>query len=140
MIDTADPAKVQALDALMQAPDIDIEPVTSPQTGIAREAYRIYGKGHHPAGQNYKNRFAYALTKAPGQRLLFKRLDFPQNRYRCSVVAVNDVLSMIGLSLVSLPSRRYRNPDNNNKTADKVGQGQGFVKEKIGYANSHHRH
>jgi len=73
----SDPAKVQTLDALMQTLDIDIEPFTSPQTGIAGEAYRIYGKGNHPVGQNYRNRFAYALTKAPGQRLLFKRQDFP---------------------------------------------------------------
>lgn len=62
----------------MQKLGIDIEPVIAQRTGIAREAYRIYGKGNHPAGLNYGDCFACALTKEPGQRLLFKEQDFSQ--------------------------------------------------------------
>jgi len=35
-------------------------------------------KGNHPTGLNYEDCFAYPLTKAPGQRLLFKGQDFSQ--------------------------------------------------------------
>ncbi len=55
---------------------IVIEPVTAEQAEIAREAYRRYGKGNHPAGLNYGDCFAYALAKATGEPLLFKGTDF----------------------------------------------------------------
>jgi ribonuclease VapC len=71
-------AKAQALDALMRTLGVDIESVAPQQAGIARTAYRIYGKGNHPAAMNYGDCFAYALTKATGQRLLFKGQDFFQ--------------------------------------------------------------
>ena len=71
-------AKAQALDVVMQILGIDIDPVAAQQAGIARETYRIYGKGNHPAGLNYGECFAYALTEATGQRLLFTGQDFSQ--------------------------------------------------------------
>ena len=57
---------------------IDIEPVTFVQAETAREAYRTYGRGNHPAGLNYGDCFAYALAKATGAPLLFKGSDFGQ--------------------------------------------------------------
>ena len=74
----ANPAKARALDELIETVGIDIEPVTVSQARIAREAYKNYGKGNHPAGLNYGDCFAYALAKATGQPLLFKGEDFTQ--------------------------------------------------------------
>lgn len=72
----ANPAKARALDELIETVGINIEPVTPTQARVAREAYRTYGKGNHPAGLNYGDCFAYALAKATGQPLLFKGEDF----------------------------------------------------------------
>jgi uncharacterized protein with PIN domain len=49
---------------------------TIEQAEIAREAYRRYGRGNHPAGLNFGDCFAYALAKSAQQSLLFKGHDF----------------------------------------------------------------
>lgn len=72
------PAAGDALDDLIVLLSLEIEPVTAEQAGIARLAYRTYGKGHHPAGLNFGDCFAYALAKATGEPLLFKGRDFTQ--------------------------------------------------------------
>jgi ribonuclease VapC len=64
------------LDSFLLELGIDVTPVTSAQARIAREAYRQFGKGRHPAGLNYGDCFSYALTKTSGHRLLFKGNDF----------------------------------------------------------------
>lgn len=68
----------QKLDELIQAAQIQIESVTAEQVTIARLAYRLYGKEHHPAGLNFGDCFAYALAKTVGEPLLFKGNDFSQ--------------------------------------------------------------
>ena len=45
---------------------------------LAREAFRRYGKGRHPAGLNFGDCMAYALAKERGEPLLFKGEDFSQ--------------------------------------------------------------
>lgn len=51
--------------------------VTAEQAVIGRDAYRTYGVGTgHPAHLNYGDCFAYALSKATGEPLLFKGDDF----------------------------------------------------------------
>ncbi len=72
------PAAGEALDDLIVLLSLEIEPVTAEQARIARRAWRTYGKGHHPAGLNFGDCFAYALAKATGQPLLFKGGDFAQ--------------------------------------------------------------
>jgi len=57
---------------------VTIEPVTRGQITLARQAYRDYGKGRHPAGLNYGDCFAYALAKSLDAPLLFKGNDFAQ--------------------------------------------------------------
>jgi ribonuclease VapC len=57
---------------------IHIEAVTFEQVRIARQAYPDYGKGHHPAGLNFGDVFAYALAKSAGEPLLYKGQDFGQ--------------------------------------------------------------
>jgi ribonuclease VapC len=43
---------------------------------LAREGFRRYGKGRHPAGLNFGDCFAYALAKTLDAPLLFKGRDF----------------------------------------------------------------
>ena len=46
------------------------------QAELAREGFRRFGKGRHPAGLNFGDCFAYALAKALDAPLLFKGADF----------------------------------------------------------------
>jgi ribonuclease VapC len=53
-----------------------VEAVTARQAQIARQAYRDFGKGHHKAGLNFGDCFAYALATDLDEPLLFKGTDF----------------------------------------------------------------
>jgi ribonuclease VapC len=55
---------------------IAVESITARQAEIARQAYRDFGKGHHKAGLNLGDCFAYALAKEMDEPLLFKGGDF----------------------------------------------------------------
>jgi ribonuclease VapC len=66
----------QELDLFLYKADMEIVPVSVVHADIARKAYRLYGKGRHPAGLNFGDCFAYALAKATGEPLLFKGNDF----------------------------------------------------------------
>ena len=46
------------------------------QAELAREGFRRYGKGRHPAGLNFGDCFAYALARALDAPLLYKGGDF----------------------------------------------------------------
>jgi ribonuclease VapC len=64
------------LDLLLHKAQIEIEAFDQEQTEIAREAYRTYGKGRHPAGLNFGDCFSYALSVVRGEPLLYKGDDF----------------------------------------------------------------
>lgn len=64
------------LDLLIHKAQIEVEPFDQEQTEIAREAYRTYGKGRHPAALNFGDCFAYALSVVRGEPLLYKGDDF----------------------------------------------------------------
>lgn len=66
------------LDQLLSRADIEITTVDQQQARSAREAYRQYGKGRHPAGLNFGDCFSYALAAARAEPLLFKGNDFSQ--------------------------------------------------------------
>ena len=52
-------------------------PENEAQAGIAREAYRDFGRGSgHPARLNFGDCFAYALAGVRREPLLFKGHDF----------------------------------------------------------------
>jgi ribonuclease VapC len=53
-------------------------PVTAEHVTVARNAFRLYGKGRHPARLNFGDCFSYALAKVSGEPLLFKGDDFRQ--------------------------------------------------------------
>lgn len=61
--------RLQRLGLFLATVDVD-------QANGAREAFRRYGKGRHPASLNFGDCFAYALAKALDAPLLFKGADF----------------------------------------------------------------
>lgn len=63
-------------DQLLTYLDADITEINPAQANTARDAYRRYGKGRHPAGLNICDCFAYALAKEYDAPLLFKGDDF----------------------------------------------------------------
>ena len=62
--------------AFLDEPYVSVEPVDAAQAAVAAQAYRRYGKGHHPAGLNLGDIFAYALARVHNLPLLFKGDDF----------------------------------------------------------------
>ena len=69
---------VRSLDRLLAAANIEIATVDLEQAHAAREAFRQFGKGRHPAGLNFGDCFSYALAKCRAEPLLFKGDDFAQ--------------------------------------------------------------
>ena len=64
------------LDAFLVGAQIELAPVTLKQAELARDAWRQFGRGNHPARLNLGDCFAYALAKDTGEPLLFKGNDF----------------------------------------------------------------
>jgi ribonuclease VapC len=73
-----DAVAAREFDRLIRRAGIVIEPVSFDQARIARQAYRDFGKGRHPAGLNFGDCLAYALAKSLDEPLLFKGGDFAQ--------------------------------------------------------------
>ena len=55
------------LDAFLERAGIKPAPVTPKQLGTARQAWRRFGKGRHPAALNFGDCFAYALARTRGR-------------------------------------------------------------------------
>lgn len=68
----------RALDAFLASAEVATAPITLEQLEVARDAWRRYGKGNHPAALNFGDCFAYALASTTGESLLFKGNDFAQ--------------------------------------------------------------
>ena len=82
----ADPQAVSGFAEFFDRFGIAIAPVTVAEAARARTAYRVWGKGNHPARLNLGDCFAYALAKERGEPLLFKGGDF----------ARTDIVSALG--------------------------------------------
>jgi ribonuclease VapC len=72
------PVAGRELDLLLHRGRIDIVPFDTHQLELARDAYRRFGKGYHPAALNFGDCCAYALASASGEPLLFKGHDLSQ--------------------------------------------------------------
>ena len=72
-------------DLLLARAVIELAPVDAEQARLAREAFRRYGKGRHPAALNFGDCFSYALSKATGLPLLFKGDDFARTDIEAAV-------------------------------------------------------
>jgi ribonuclease VapC len=57
--------------------------IASAQT--ARQAYRDFGKGQHPAALNFGDCLAYALAKSLDEPLLFKGSDFSRTDIEAAI-------------------------------------------------------
>ncbi len=69
---------VRLLDLFLAEAALELVPVDAEQAYAARNAFRRFGKGLHPASLNFGDCFAYALSKTRGEPLLFKGEDFSQ--------------------------------------------------------------
>jgi ribonuclease VapC len=70
------PAGGRELDLLFHRARVDILAFAEAQVEIARDAWRRFGRGNHPANLNFGDCFSYALSKSSGEPLLFKGDDF----------------------------------------------------------------
>jgi len=72
------PDPIAALDILTTRLRLVVIPVDHEQALLARDGFRRFGKGRHPAGLNFGDCFSYALAKQRSEPLLFKGNDFSQ--------------------------------------------------------------
>jgi ribonuclease VapC len=70
------PDGARQADAFLRRAGVIVEPVTLEHGELARQAFLDFGKGRHRAGLNFGDCFAYALSRATGEALLFKGHDF----------------------------------------------------------------
>ena len=66
----------EEMEQLLEGLGFEIISVTPASARRIAEAYRIWGKGIHPAGLNFGDCFAYEVAKEYGCRLLFVGDDF----------------------------------------------------------------
>jgi ribonuclease VapC len=66
------------LDLLLQRIGAQVVALDERQAGVARTAWRRFGKGRHPAALNIGDCCAYALAQISSEPLLFKGGDFSE--------------------------------------------------------------
>lgn len=70
------PQGLDRLDRFLDQAAVERVSFDEHQAMLARRALALYGRGRHPAGLNFGDCFAYALSKSTGEPLLFKGDDF----------------------------------------------------------------
>lgn len=75
----------EEFDLFLAETAIEVVPVGAQQARLARDAWRRYGKGRHPAGLNLGDCFAYALAKERDEPLLFKGDDFARTDVKAAI-------------------------------------------------------
>lgn len=66
------------LDAFLLRARVDVVAVSAEHADLARQAFRRFGRGRHPAGLNFGDCFSYALAVALALPLLHVGADFSQ--------------------------------------------------------------
>jgi ribonuclease VapC len=66
------------LDLLLHRIGVESVPLTASHVEVARDAWRKFGKGKHPANLTIGDCCVYALAKISGEPLLCKGEDFPR--------------------------------------------------------------
>jgi ribonuclease VapC len=64
------------LDLLLHQIGLECVPLTESHAEVARDAWRKFGRGRHPANLNIGDCCAYALARVSGESLLFRGDDF----------------------------------------------------------------
>lgn len=67
---------VAELDLLVERQQMSVVPVDAVHVAMARQGFRLYGKGRHPAALNFGDCFSYALARLSAAPLLFVGDDF----------------------------------------------------------------
>ena len=89
---------IRELDLVVREASIETQPFDAEQSLIAREAYRLFGKGRHRAGLNFGDCCSYALARSMEQPLLYKGNDFGYT----DIVPVREFLKA-GILTASIP-------------------------------------
>lgn len=67
---------IRDLDLFIAKAQLELIAVDVEQAHLARQAFREFGKGRHPAGLNFGDCFSYALARSYAESLLYKGADF----------------------------------------------------------------
>jgi ribonuclease VapC len=86
-------------DLLLQRAKVDIVSFTQKHMEEAREAWRKFGKGNHPAGLNFCDCCAYALSRVSGEPLLYKGADFGSTDVRAAIAPPKEQMPSFRLKL-----------------------------------------
>jgi len=78
-------AGISELDALIDAAGIEIVPFQPEQVALAREGFRRFGKGRHPARLDFGDCLSYALARQRAEPLLFTGDDFSRTDVRAAL-------------------------------------------------------
>jgi ribonuclease VapC len=79
---------LEKLDALLDAAGIAVVAFEPEQVALAREGFRRFGKGRHPAGLNFGDCLCYALARQRAEPLLFKGGDFSKTDVETALRAI----------------------------------------------------
>lgn len=77
------------VDLFVERARIELVPLDREQAIVARGAFSRFGRGRHPAGLNYGDRFPYALATVLGEPLLYKGEDFDKTDVASSLPAAD---------------------------------------------------
>jgi ribonuclease VapC len=75
----------KTFDRWLNTSSIEVVVVTRDQIEAARDGFRRFGKGRHPAGLNFGDCFSYGLAKTLGESLLFSGNDFSRTDLRAAL-------------------------------------------------------
>lgn len=64
------------LDLFLERAEVEVIPFSEEHATVARQAFRRFGKGRHPAALNFGDCFVYALAVVLDHPLLFVGTDF----------------------------------------------------------------
>jgi ribonuclease VapC len=67
---------IRDLDLFIAKAQLELVAVDVEQAHLARQAFRNFGKGRHPASLNFGDCFSYALARSLTEALLYKGADF----------------------------------------------------------------
>lgn len=70
------------IDSLLVELALSVASITAVHAALARDGYRAFGKGRHPAALNFGDCFSYALAKERDEPLLFVGDDFARTDVR----------------------------------------------------------
>jgi len=93
------PSGGREFDLLVHKAQVQIVPLEAGQLDEARAGWRNYGKGNHPAGLNFCDCCAYALSRISSEPLLFKGRDFTRTNVQRAIRPARDSQRILNVRL-----------------------------------------